>query len=687
MDMISERLKLAKERIEEIAHQKGMMEGLPFFTSLAGRINEILAYAQKIRESGYIGDTEISVLLSEQKKVFFDLLPENYENSYVNPTYASYVFGKDLGRLLAFLYYEELQILPFAAEGKEEEVVIRLELFLEVYGSFFDEEDATKRVKSIRDDLYWYVSDYSEDSTLARMREQFVPEGNLAGEIPEEYDLCKPNYLFRYGEYVSENEIQTAKFLSSLPEEKIALMADTFTEGFRKGFIAAGKDITIKNSVNIRYPLGFEIVVKKAVANFEKMGLKPLLYRASSDIFRKRGIVKIGYTGGICNRQAEYDHREDLSLFLDGHLVTRKLECLKAACEELKKEIRDFAGPACLETFGEAEFTPKDFEANPAFDENGRKLSVEYQSKASDMLNSYIHMEERSFTIIAFPIPEIGENFPEIFDRIIEINTLDYEKYQRIQGILIDTLNLAKKVHIRGRDGNETELTVELCKLENPDTQAKFENCVADVNIPVGEVFTSPVLEGTNGVLHVKKVYINGLLYENLRFEINDGIITGGSTTNLPETAVEENILYHHSFLPMGEFAIGTNTTAYATACEYDLFDRFPILIAEKTGPHFAFGDTCYSHEEEVHYVNPDGKEMVAKENTYSLKRFTKPEEAYFFCHTDITIPYEEIGVIEAVLPNGNTVELLKDGRFVLAGCEELNEPLDRLAQGKGGEK
>jgi hypothetical protein len=207
------------------------------------------------------------------------------------------------------------------------------------------------------------------------------------------------------------------------------------------------------------------------------------------------------------------------------------------------------------------------------------------------------------------------------------------------------------------------------------------------VNIPVGEVFTSPVLEGTNGVLHVKKVYINGLLYENLRFEIKDGIIEGGTTTNLPKSAVEENIMYHHTFLPMGEFAIGTNTTAYAVACEYDLFDRFPILIAEKTGPHFAFGDTCYSNEEEVHYVNPDGKEMVAKENTYSMKRFTNPAEAYFFCHTDITIPYEEIGVIEAVLPDGKTVELLKDGRFVLSGCEELNLPLEHLDAKKGGEK
>ena len=34
--------------------------------------------------------------------------------------------------------------------------------------------------------------------------------------------------------------------------------------------------------------------------------------------------------------------------------------------------------------------------------------------------------EERSFTIIAFPVPQIGEDFEAIFDKILEIITLDF---------------------------------------------------------------------------------------------------------------------------------------------------------------------------------------------------------------------------------------------------------------------
>ena len=142
---------------------------------------------------------------------------------------------------------------------------------------------------------------------------------------------------------------------------------------------------------------------------------------------------------------------------------------------------------------------------------------------------------------------------------------------------------------------------------------------------------------------------------------------------------IRDNILFHHDTLPMGEFAIGTNTTAYAAAKKFGIASRLPILIAEKTGPHFAVGDTCYSWEEDVRVFNPDGREIVAKDNEISILRKEDPSKAYFQCHTDITIPYEELGLIEAAGENGYRAELIRDGRFVLPGTEELNEALDKV--------
>ncbi len=137
---------------------------------------------------------------------------------------------------------------------------------------------------------------------------------------------------------------------------------------------------------------------------------------------------------------------------------------------------------------------------------------------------------------------------------------------------------------------------------------------------------------------------------------------------------IKDNVLFHHDTLPLGEFAIGTNTTAYVAARKYGIEDKMPILIAEKTGPHFAVGDTCYSHEEEVKSYNPDGKEIVAKENEVSALRDEDMEKAYFNCHTDITIPYDELGELSVVTKDNEVIPIIVEGRFVLAGTEALNE-------------
>ena len=73
---------------------------------------------------------------------------------------------------------------------------------------------------------------------------------------------------------------------------------------------------------------------------------------------------------------------------------------------------------------------------------------------------------------------------------------------------------------------------------------------------------------------------------------------------------------------------------------------------------------------------NPDGKEIISRDNDVSLLRKTEPEKAYFNCHTDITIPYEELKSITVECADGKEIEIIRDGIFVLPGTEILNEPL-----------
>ena len=130
-------------------------------------------------------------------------------------------------------------------------------------------------------------------------------------------------------------------------------------------------------------------------------------------------------------------------------------------------------------------------------------------------------------------------------------------------------------------NGNRTDMHIQLYPITDPQKEAIFENCVADVNIPVGEVFTSPVLEGTHGTLHVSRVFLNELEYHNLEMTFEDGMIKTYTCTNFDNEEenreyLKANVLYHYDTLPIGEFAIGTNTTAYMTAKKYDIGSRFP---------------------------------------------------------------------------------------------------------------
>ena len=88
-------------------------------------------------------------------------------------------------------------------------------------------------------------------------------------------------------------------------------------------------------------------------------------------------------------------------------------------------------------------------------------------------------------------------------------------------------------------------------------------------------------------------------------------------------------------------------------------------------------GDTCYSWSEDTPVFNPDGREIIARDNEVSILRREDAGKAYYGCHTDITIPYQELGHIEVISPDGSRIPIIKNGRFVLPGTEELNIPLE----------
>jgi leucyl aminopeptidase (aminopeptidase T) len=682
-EAVKERMELALERIREIPEE----------VSAASMPEVYQNYFRKTARYVQIIETQLNYdvyehsmeeLLENNRKLYGDVFEEAYGSSYANPAYAVAELGEDYGQLLSFLYAELYGLIIYAREYRLEELVIHLELFIEIYNMF--QEYETLKPQQIQRCIYYFYYDYCDVMVPYRTREMYDSTLDYCTRIVEASDLTDLRYLYAYGDYISENEIKTAQYLNQLSEEEIRALAFTYTDGYREGFEIARIDLSKKKYVNIRYAIGQERIVRAAIAQFRELGLEPVIYKSAMSRINRRQIGRSGTLSTSPNRQFDYDHRMDEGIYMDKALQERKLEVLAQSYESYKDIIRLYAGPAVIETFGENPFEPTAKPECVSLSKKQQELSIEYTQSSSRIVNTYINREEYSFTIIAYPTPDIGENFEAIFRETVKVNTLDKVMYRKIQECLIEELNQAEYVLVEGTGANRTRMKVMMHEMEHPEQETNFENCLADVNIPVGEVFTSPKLTGTEGVLNVSEVFLNDLKFVDLTLHFQNGIITDYTCKNFTSEEenvryVKENLLNNRDTLPIGEFAIGTNTTAYVMANAYDIVYKLPILIVEKMGPHFAVGDTCYSYSEENRLFNPDGKEIVAKDNEYSILRKEDISKAYFNCHTDITIPYDEIGSIRSVHPDGTEVELMRQGRFVLPGTEALNAPFKKHPQ------
>lgn len=672
---IRERYELALERIKMIREEHTVSAELQDYFIQAANVVEAATEYLDFDYRQY----SMEELEAGNQRLYGELQAEAYEKSYANPQYAEKQLG-DNGKVLSFLYTELLSLHRYARESRCSELTIHMELLIEIY-NLYEDQDAFD-IREVQKAIYYFYYDYCDVLVPDRTQEMYDARLDRYVQLIEQADLSDLRYLYGYGEAISTNEIRTAQYMNQLSQEEIDRLAFVYTDGYREGFEIAGIDLSKKKYVNLHYAVGQERMIRAAIRQFRELGLEPIIFLPAVSRLNQRQNRRNGVVATPVNRQYDYDHRYDEGIYLDSALMERKLEVLEQSYETYREFMQGYAGPAVVETFGEAPFEPVEKPESIALTKKQQDLTVEYTAQAGRLVNRYINRETYSFTIIAYPSPEIGNEFEEIFRETTKINTLDKKLYRTIQEVMINELNQAEFVRVQGIGKNRTDMKVMMHIMEHPERETNFENCLADVNIPVGEVFTSPRLTGTEGCLNVSEVYLNDLKFVDLELHFKDGKITDYTCGNFDQEEanirfVKENLLQNRETLPIGEFAIGTNTTAYVMANRYQIVYKLPILIVEKMGPHFAVGDTCYSYSEENRLFNPDGKEIVAKDNECSILRKEDESKAYFHCHTDITIPYAEIGSIRSVHADGTEVEIMRNGRFVLPGTEELNRPLD----------
>ena len=188
---MKERYELAETRIREIITENTVKE--PFGTFFR-KMAEFLSMAADVMDED---DAEFSIKeLKERNYRFYkDILPENYENSYGNPAYAVKKLG-DCGKAFSFLYAELMGVTAYSHEKRLWDMTVSMELFLELYSAFCEEE--LPEASTVEGILRSYVNDYCQDMMEQRIREGVDPKIDFAADIIMNSDLSDLRYLYKY---------------------------------------------------------------------------------------------------------------------------------------------------------------------------------------------------------------------------------------------------------------------------------------------------------------------------------------------------------------------------------------------------------------------------------------------------------------------------------------------------------
>ena len=238
----------------------------------------------------------------------------------------------------------------------------------------------------------------------------------------------------------------------------------------------------------------------------------------------------------------------------------------------------------------------------------------ELKDVPSERMNAYsrlywnpVHGEVRipktKWCVMRYPSPGMAQNADmstEAFeDFYFRVCCLDYSRMDEAMEPLKALMERTDRVRIVGP--GDTDLSFSIKGLP-------AIKCSGRINIPDGEVYTAPVRDSVNGVIHYNTPSLeNGFVYSDIRFVFRDGKIveaTANDTERInKQLDIDEGARY------VGEFAIGVNP--------YVTFPMLDTLFDEKIcgSIHFTPGacyDDCDNGNRSAQHWDPVLKQTAA---------------------------------------------------------------------------
>lgn len=196
-------------------------------------------------------------------------------------------------------------------------------------------------------------------------------------------------------------------------------------------------------------------------------------------------------------------------------------------------------------------------------------------------VHGQIRVPSTKWVVLRYPTPsmaQMADMSTEAFeDYYFNVCCLDYSKMDRAMDSLKALMERTDKVRLKGP--NDTDLTFSIKGLP-------AIKCSGELNIPDGEIYTAPVRNSVNGVIHYNTPSLeNGFTYEDIRFVFKDGQIIEATCND--NKRINDQLNIDQGARYVGEFAIGVNP--------YVTFPMKDTLFDEKIcgSIHFTPG-SCY---------------------------------------------------------------------------------------------
>ncbi|MGA2498427.1 MAG: aminopeptidase [Tepidisphaeraceae bacterium] len=204
-----------------------------------------------------------------------------------------------------------------------------------------------------------------------------------------------------------------------------------------------------------------------------------------------------------------------------------------------------------------------------------------YEKNVWKRVHQEIRVKKTRWCVLRWPNPsmaQMAEMSTEAFeDFYFNVCTLDYAKMSKAMQPLRKVMMATDRVHLKGPGDTDLSFSIKnipaIC-------------CDGKLNIPDGEVFTAPVRDSVNGVIHYNAPSLyRGVTHTDVRLTFKDGKIVEATSNNTKK--LNEVFDTDPGARYVGEFAVGFNPW-----CTKPMKD---ILFDEKIAGsiHFTPGQ-CY---------------------------------------------------------------------------------------------